>query len=187
MVSKIVYATLLLILILNAPACSEVTSQSTSRDLPTTGIEAVDATISAVLTEDISKQRDLLVFLSVPCTNGEGLGGPPKCDETQEDGTLVEVFPILGPEGHFMFKGQLEGWEGIKANRLKAVYQVSDAVFGNEFYPAGEYAILFSTDGEGPELAVHIRDEGIVRLDYHFGESPDEILQRTAEEIILKP
>jgi hypothetical protein len=152
-----------------------------------TGIPAIDNIIDTALAGTPQEQLQLLQFSTLACTYAEGFGGPPKCAKGEEEGTFVEAFPILGSEGHHARWSDLANWEGIRANDVYAVYRVSDQVYSDEWYPAGEYAIVFLMANESDYVTAHVTDGKIVRLDYGFG-SPAQIdLEQVASQIILAP
>jgi hypothetical protein len=70
-----------------------------------TGIAGVDGVISAVLNRDAAALSALMPLQAVPCTNAQGLGGPPSCPETASgyapEGTLVRSFPYAVCEGEW--------------------------------------------------------------------------------------
>ena len=134
-----------------------------------------------------AEERQLLQFLTIGCTHAEGLGGPPKCGEGEEEGTKVEVFPFLGSEGHHMRSSEIDTWEGIQASDVYAVYRASSQVYSEEAYPTGEYAIVFLTENEQFYLTVQVTAGKIVRIDNNFGDPADIDLERVASEIILTP
>lgn len=152
-----------------------------------TGIADVDAVLAAVESGDPQALRDLVRFTTVGCTNAEGLGGPPKCREGETEGTLVNVLPFLGPEGHFMYESELSKFPGVDVLGLYAVYAVSDSAYSEEAYPAGEYAAMFATKDDQTVIVLQIR-EGIVRIDYLYSPtSQNDVIQRDAGELILAP
>lgn len=153
-----------------------------------TGIADLDNIIDAVLEGNPDEVHQLIQFSTIACTHAEGLGGPPKCREGEAEGTKLEVFPFLGPEGHHMRKSELSSWASIQASSVYTVYRVSPQAFSDEAYPAGEYAIVFLEETEQSSTTiVHVTDGKIVRIDYFFG-SPSEIdLERDASEFILAP
>lgn len=152
-----------------------------------TAIPDVDAVLAAVESGDPQALRNLVRFTTVACTKAEGLGGPPKCRENEAEGTLVQVLPILGPEGHHMNEAELAGFPGLSVLGLYAVYRVSDTAYSEEAYPAGEYAVMFRAEENKPHVVVQIRG-GIVRLDFiHPPTSLDEIIQRDASELVIAP
>jgi len=152
-----------------------------------TGIAEIDHVIDTVLARDLNAQIQLLQFSILPCTYREGLGGPPKCLDGEVEGTEIEVFPFLGPEGHHMHKEEMADWSGIQASDVYAVYRNSKQVYSDEAYPAGEYAIIFTTDSENFYLTLQVTGGKIVRIDNNFGVPADIDLNRVASEIILAP
>ena len=102
----------------------------------------------------------------------------------------MEVLPFMGPEGHFMSKNEIENWQGIEVSGLYAIYRVSAAVTYEEYYPAGEVAIIFVAPENRPAVSLRISEGGIVRVDHVFETSPESleaILEREASELILAP
>lgn len=152
-----------------------------------TGNADVDAIIAAVENGDLRQLQGLIRFTAIPCTRAEGLGGPPKCEVGEAEGTAHEVLPILGPEGHFMREADLAGFQGLSVVGIHAVYRLSDSAYSEEAYPAGEYAVAFIGGENQPDVVLHIRG-GIVRIDYIYPPTLlDEIVQRDASELILAP
>jgi len=152
-----------------------------------TGIADVDEILAAVESGDDQALRDLIRFTTVGCTNADGLGGPPKCREGEAEGTLVNVFPFLGPEGAFMRESDVSGFRAMAVLGIYAVYSVSDSAYSEEAYPAGDYAAMFTTEEDQIVLVFQIR-EGIVRMDTVFSPTAREaVIQRDALELILAP
>jgi len=154
------------------------------------GIEEVDNVINAVASGDPQLLRSLVQFTTAKCTLLDGLGGPPKCRAGEAEETLVEVLPFLGSEGSFVRKDEIENWQGIEVSGLYAIYRVSAAVTYEEYYPAGEVAIIFVASENRPAVSLRISEGGIVRVDHIFdtsAESLEAILQREASEVLLAP
>ena len=186
---------------INAPQSTEnsasLTPTSTATEEPKslgyyplstrTDIADVDAVLSAVESGDPQSLRDLIHFTKVGCTTADGLGGPPKCREGEAEGTLVNVLPLLGPEGSFFHESDISNFRPMGALGIYAVYSVSDSAYSEEAYPAGEYAVLFVTEVDQIFIVYQIR-AGIVRVDTLFSESSrDDVIQRDALEVILAP
>jgi hypothetical protein len=151
------------------------------------GIEDVDRVIDVVLSGNVENLRGIIEFTLTGCTTADGLGGPPKCREGETEGTLVEVLPFLGPEGHFIHREEIEEWSGIEVAGLYAVYRVSEKAYSTDDYPAGEYGIVFIDQYKMGTVTLQVKQEGLVRIDFHFGYPPVISLDRDAEEIILPP
>jgi hypothetical protein len=152
-----------------------------------TGIAEIDTIIDTVLAGNLQEELQLLQFSSLACTHVEGLGGPPKCREGEAEGAEVEAFPFLGSEGHHMRRSEAGAWTGIQASDIYAVYRVSEQVYSDEAYPAGEYAIVFLVGNEDYSVTAQVRDGKIVRLDTTFGDPSEINLERVASEVILAP
>jgi hypothetical protein len=147
----------------------------------------------------------LVDFTTAGCTNADGLGGPPKCQPGQAEGTQVDYLPVLGPgEGAPVLPDAVDESLDFPAEALYAVYRRADEPIRDIYYPPGEYGLFFTT-GE-PESAVqyilvHADMAGrIVRLDYlacpvnEAGEiiemeglacSPEQLMARDAGEVLL--
>jgi hypothetical protein len=155
-----------------------------------TGIEDVDKIVDVVARDDAQMLRSLIQFTDTKCTTADGLGGPPKCRAGEVEGTPVEVLPILGPEGHFFHKEDIEDWAGVKAAGLYAVYEVSSEGVPDPDYPAGQYAAMFFDKENQWVISLRVANGKIVRVDYLFDTSPkmlNEWLQREAANVILAP
>jgi hypothetical protein len=155
-----------------------------------TGNEEIDHILDVVASGDIQMLRSLIKFTTAECTELEGLGGPPKCQEGEAEGTLVEVLPSIGSEGSFLRKVEIENWPGVEASGLYAVYEVSPAVIAEQFYPVGKYAILLVSEENRPAIALRVDNGGIVRVDYLFDTSPEAlkgVIEHEADKVILAP
>lgn len=143
----------------------------------------------AILSGAIDERLALIEFLSTGCTHGDGLGGPPKCLEGQEEGTLVEVFPVGGSEGGFATRETIEQTLDFWVLELFAVYAVPEDAYREDYWPAGEYALVFNrTQNEIPmPLTVLVKDGKIVRLQFHFGSTVEDILAGVPVGNILVP
>jgi len=147
----------------------------------------VDDVIAAVESGDVQALRDLVRFTLVGCTKADGMGGPPKCGDGEAEGTLVNVLPLLGPEGSFVHESDLSTFAPMKALGIYAVYSISKSAYAEDAYPAGEYAVMFTTEQDQIFIVYQIR-EGIVRTDTVFSASSrDMIIQRDALKLLLAP
>jgi hypothetical protein len=155
-----------------------------------TGITEVDNILAAVASGDHQKLIALIKYTAAPCTNVEGLGGPPKCRDGEAEGTVSEVLPFLSSEGHHLRKDEIKQWQGVDATSLYAIYRVAEnEQVDDEYFPAGEYAVVLKT-ADGSAVSLRIADGGIVRVDDLFNvtqESLEAMLQQDAAEVILEP
>ena len=139
-----------------------------------TGIAELDAIIAAVLEGGAAELASLVDYTESKCTLAEGLGGPPKCLPGEQEGTVVEVLPFLGPEGSFIRKADISTWQGIDVSDLHAVYEVSDAAYSDPDYPAGEYALVFTGGASGyGSVTLQVTGGRIVRIDYGLRAGPE--------------
>jgi hypothetical protein len=154
------------------------------------GIEEVDNVINAVASGEPQLLRSLVQFTAAKCTLLDGLGGPPKCREGEAEGTSVGVLPLMGVEGSFIHREDIENWQGIEVSGLYAIYRVSAAVRSEQYYPVGAVAIIFLAPENRPAVSLRLSEGGIVRVDHIFENSPESleaILEREASELLLAP
>lgn len=150
-----------------------------------TEVEDLNAIIDAVLAHDAVALRGLSSFVEAPCTHADGLGGPPKCGPDEVEGTIIDVMPFLGPEGHFLRKADFLTWAGPDVLGLLAAYQVSDQAYSDAIYPAGEYAIVFLEADGTSSLTIQVSGGRVVRFDELAGETLQARLKREASEVLL--
>jgi hypothetical protein len=155
-----------------------------------TGIRDVDNILAAVASGDPQELYALINYTVAPCTTADGLGGPPKCTEGEAEGSQLEVLPFIGSEGGFIRKNEIGNWQGIDVVGLYAVYRVSETALNEEYYPPGEYMILFVPRENEPAVDLRVASGGIVRVNYHFDVFPESlqtIIVRDSSEVILAP
>ena len=150
-----------------------------------TGWPDLDAIIDAVLAHDAEAQRALTQYTRIGCTHADGLGGLPKCAEGEAEGTLLEVVPFLGSEGHHQRRADYETWAGPDVLGLLAVFRVGPEAYSDEAYPVGEYALVFLDANGASDITVQVQGGRIVRFDYGFPGSLQGDLERHAAEILL--
>jgi len=164
----------------------------TSADSPTppetrTGFPYVDAVIDAALSADPRALRSLIHLSPLPCTTREGLGGPPKCLPGEANGTEVEALPVLGSEGGHMRLPEVDAWGGPGPAELYGVYRTGPDTYSDESYPAGEFAVILILQESGGTVTLQVTRDGIVRIDYGFGPTIDEMFQQYGADFILGP
>jgi hypothetical protein len=150
-----------------------------------TGIVELDRIIDAVLAHDAEELQSLTHYMLIGCTHTMGLGGPPKCEPDEEEGTLVESIPVLGVEGYHQRREDFEGWQGPDVLGLLTVYRVSSQAYSDEAYPAGEYALAFLDAKDMSDITLQVTDGNVVRFDHGFPGSLQSDLERDADEVLL--
>ena len=186
--NKFLVTFVLALVIVVSPACSQNSAAQREENSieEQTGIDALDEIIALALAGNVESLRNKIQYTAATCTNADGLGGPPKCAEGEAEGTLVEVLPFLGPEGHFLRKTEISSWNGVEATRLYAVYQVSESAYSESYMPAGEYALVFLTSQAHIQVTLRIDKGQIVRVDTSFGSSPT-IRESDVAEYLIPP
>lgn len=155
-----------------------------------TGIEEIDNILAAVASGDRAQVLSLIDYTVAPCTTRDGFGGPPKCRDGEEEGTSVEGIPMVTSEGGIIRKDEMELWTGVNAESLFAVYRVSEDGVVEQYYPRGEYAIVYLSNENGVGVTLRIIDGRIVRVDHPFYVSLMELKDRVeqdASEVIFMP
>jgi hypothetical protein len=156
-----------------------------------TGIAEIDDVIEAILSSDVEARRVLVRFVVTPCTTAQGIGGPPKCAEGEADGTPVEVFPILESEGFHVRRESIDQSLGFVVEGLYAVFRVPDDAYEEDYWPAGEYGLVFvrkdMPEGMNFPVTVLVENGLIVRLHFNFFNSPAMVIERDAGELVLPP
>ena len=154
-----------------------------------TGIKEIDQVIDVMMDKDIDARLELVQFTTTACTIIDGLGGPPKCGPGEVDGTIVYAFPVSSGEGHFVRPYKIQEVFDFTVRGLFAVYVVPEDAYHTDYWPAGEYGIVFtSEDGDSPHvITVLIEDGLIVRLEFNPGWPPFDLVWGKSDEFILSP
>ncbi len=158
-----------------------------------TGIAEVDRAIAIILENDIELRRDLVQFKTSGCTQELGMGGPPKCESGQEEGTPVDHFPILGPgEGMHIEPEDIDLVLDFHAESLYAAFRHKDEPDLETSFEPGAHVLVFPTgDADGANVLVHLNEEGkMVRLDtisYLSAWSLEEHFERMVAEWLIAP
>lgn len=135
-----------------------------------TGNALVDAVVDAFLGNSLDVRRRLVRFLKTPCTTTVGMGGPPKCAAGEANGTPVEVFPFVAAEGEFARRDSLDRLLQFEVAGLYGVFRVPASAFRADYWPAGEFGVVFSSRVATPSPAeviqtiVYVQDGTVVCL-----------------------
>ena len=167
-------------------SCTMPGTEKNNAPANSTGVAELDKIIDIVLRGDKDELKSIIKLTQSKCTFAEGLGGPPKCMKGEQEGTVVEGLPILGPEGHFLRKDELEDWAGLDPSAVFAVYEVSESVYSDENYPAGEFALVFINKDKGSSFTLQVVQGGIVRVDYG-SQFPPSIPAENVVRYLIEP
>ena len=154
-----------------------------------TGIDEIDIVIDAIMSQNLETRLDLVRLTTTACSTADGLGGPPKCEPDENDGTLVESFPVSSGEGTYIRPESIKEVFDFTVRGLFAVYPVPDDAYETDYWPAGEYGIVFtSEDGDYPHVITVLVEGGhIVRLEFNPGWPPFDLVWGKSDEFILSP
>lgn len=150
-------------------------------------IDELKPILEAILFGNIDQRRALVSFTTTGCTHAEGLGGPPKCEARQEEGSPVQVLPILSGEGTFATQENIDQALDFVVMSLYAIYRVPQDSFRADYWPAGEYGVIFTREMNAVPfpLTIFAEDGRIVRLQHHFGTQPEDLLNQLPVESII--
>jgi hypothetical protein len=153
-----------------------------------TGVGELDVIIGAAVSGDPVALVPYFEYTRALCTTEQGLGGPPKCLPGEHDGAPVNVLPFLGPgEGSFVREIDAPTWVGPRLTHLYAAYAVTDAAYSEEYYPAGDFALVFARDEASPaSVTLQVTAGRIVRIDYGAG-WPPQIPPDSVEQYLVPP
>lgn len=154
-----------------------------------TQIEELDLILRAVASGDPQALVDLFGYTRIPCmTVINALGGPPQCRAGEADGTTVDVLPVLSVEGTFIHADEADKFQGLNVKGIHSIFRNSSTAYSEEYFPVGEYTILFVSDENLVGVALRIGAGKIVRVDYLLQDSAIQtIVTRDALTFILEP
>ncbi len=154
-----------------------------------TGIEEIDLVIDAIMSQDIDAKIELVHFFTSACTTMDGLGGPPKCEPNEQDGTIVEAFPVAYSEGVQIRPEQIRAVFDFTIRGLFAIYRVPDDAYEKEYWPVGEYALVFTSEdgGHSHTITIHVINGKIVRLEFDMVWPPFDQIWIRSDTFILPP
>ncbi|MFC1922909.1 TolB family protein [Chloroflexota bacterium] len=173
------------------PGTLEVSMLSPQEVLSTTlDIEELTPVLKAIAYGTVNDRKELVSFSTTTCTSADGLGGPPKCEPNEEEGTLVEVLPVSSGEGSFSRPDTIDGALDFVVMGLFSIYRVPDDAHETDYSPAGEYGLIFAREMNAVPfpVTVFVENGRIVRIQHHVATDPQEIInQLPAESIVMTP
>jgi hypothetical protein len=154
-----------------------------------TGIDEIDTVIDAILSEDIDVKFALVRLTTTACTTADVLGGRPKCEPGEADETIVDSFPVSDSGGHHVRSDIIRTVFDFSVRGLVAVYVVPEDAYRAEYWPAGEFGIIFTSEDGGHShiITVLIESGQIVRLEFNPVWPPFDLIQHKSDEFILPP
>jgi hypothetical protein len=154
-----------------------------------TSIEEIDRVIDAILGKDLNPRLNLIRLTTTACTTADGLGGPPTCEPGEADGTIVDACPISAGEGYHVRPDNVPAAFDFTVRGLFAVYVVPEDAYNTDYWPAGEYGIVFTSEDNGyPHvITVLVEDGQIVRLAFNPDWPPFDLVGAASDEFILPP
>lgn len=169
------------------PTSAATSTAAGSREY--SGLPAVDAIISAVLSGDLDRVLSFVQLRSVACGPQAGIGSPPPCPAGQPNGTPVPVFPVATCEGEWRSESVLRPTVQplLNSPELYAVYGMPSQF--QPLMPDGQYVAVFSRTGPGTGrfgAGVVIAGTRIVGIWYGCG-APVEQLVPAGTSTILAP
>ena len=77
----------------------------------------------------------------------------------------------------------------FKVRGLLAVYRVPEDAYKKDYWPAGEYGLIFTSDDDGyPHFITLLVESGqIVRIEFIVGWPPIEFIWSKSDDFILPP
>ena len=94
----------------------------------------------------------------------------------------MEVFPVGGVEGSFARRADIDRLLQISVTGLYAVYKMPAAAHQEDYWPAGDYGVVFLRP-DNSFLIAFVNPNGIVRLDnLPPVDVPDDLLRWTGGE-----
>jgi len=152
-----------------------------------TGISEVDSVVQTLLTGEQDAIRRLIQFTEIDCTKMEGLGGPPRCETEEVEGTPILVFPILAQSGYYIRPNEINKIK-LSFTELYAVYQTTGKTsISEDGRPTGEYGLIFiEQDSIASSSTVFLINGKISGLVANLSKTPAEALERAKGKIVYK-
>jgi hypothetical protein len=153
-----------------------------SEEVPSTGIEAVDEIIGAVLDGDVDTLMSQVAFESMACTKERRFGNPVFCPEGIAEGTPLDALWWSDCEGVWMRPGAVRSLFNESLSVPLSLY----AVVKSRGPDAGMIRIAFAVS---PSYGwwLNVRDERIVGRDGACADWADSGLLTGSPELLVPP
>jgi hypothetical protein len=146
--------------------------------------------IQAILGGRVHARRELIAYVTTPCFEGDGFGGPPACADGEPAGTVVEAFPVMGSEGVYLRPAEIDQTLQFAVKGLYAIYRETPNPEAAPHWPNAEYVLLFDRDEKDIPMpvAVAVSAGKIVRLHFHHDITAEQLLSsQPVSQIVLPP
>lgn len=170
------------------PGTLEVSVLSPQEVISTTlDMEELTPVLKAILYGTVSDRVELVSFSTAACTTADGLGGPPKCEADEAEGTLVEVLPVSSGEGTFSRPETIDGALDFVVMGIYSIFRIPDDVTESDYSPAGEYGLIFTREINAVPFPVTVFvDNGrIVRIQHHVATEARALVDQLPVESIV--
>lgn len=168
------------------PEATATASTSPTPEADPTGIAEVDEVIAMVAAKDIPGLVDRVAWIETECRTVEGLGGPPRCEDGEAEGTVVRVLPAAACEGYFVREADtLIGSFVQQAQRLHSVVEAPTYERQEPYWPVGDYYINYVADVFGEQVGhrLVIEDGQIALLFFGCNHPPALLLQDGGQDL----
>jgi len=154
-----------------------------------TGIDEIDIVIDAILNGDENTRLELVRYTNTACEMSSDFGGPPNCTGEETSGSLIDVFPLYNERELYYRPRDIQGILNFTVRGLLAVYKVPEETFQADYWPAGEYGVVFTSEEGGiPHIIIVLIEDGkIVRLDIEHTWPPFAVVRERSDEFLLTP
>jgi hypothetical protein len=141
---------------------------------PSTGVPALDKTLSVVKSRDVRTLESLVRYTEMECVaTANGAGGPPVCAVGETPGQRIRVLPAAQCEGMYLRPNEvLQALTGFTGDDI-TVYGVWRTP--ERYYPAGAYTIVldvFPMDMPHMSREIIVSGDGIAGLNFGCGQTP---------------
>ena len=126
----------------------------------------VDRVLTSLFDGNSPALNTLIAYIQVACTKAAGVGGPPKCKDSEADGTKVDVLPTTGGQDSFLRKDDANLKDLRGSSELLGVFQVKAGAASDPANPSGAYGIVLGRKDPAQVVLLRVDASGIVRADY---------------------
>lgn len=153
-------------------------------------LEEIKPLVIALLAGRLEDRLPFIQYQLVNCTKAEGSGNPNSCRAGEIESTPVKAFPIGNSKGDYVRPDAMGPLLDQNLKDLFAVYRISPNPKQAPPWPTGEIGLLFDREqfGNPASLTAVVKDGWLVRLDFHPGETTEQVLKNIpVSQVVLPP